>query len=622
VARAPALITLLTTCGATSASPVVAPTSTAPAPELHAVAAPPIDVCSLITSVPDAPNFPPTPAPVASASHPRSQLHEVQADIHGPLPAEVVQRIVRQNFGRFRLCYDKALGRDPSLTGRITAHVVVDPTGAVVKSEIAPGGLADDDARACMKHGFDSLSYPQSDGASTDFRYAIEFSPAPPAGPSAPAGAATEAPRDAPVRPRSPRARWLEQPWPMPAREPVAWVRRLGGPGNQEVLDAKVDAAGRVVLLGVLHGSADIGAIHLVAGAAEAAALFVAWLDPEGDPVSARAFRTTDPHVMAALAPTSDGDVVVAGTFHGELDLGGEPLRGERGPGFVVRLGPSGAVKWSRLLQGPFVTALAAGPSNTMFVTGAQEQGSAPNSAGAFVAKVGPDGAPVFSLPSRSPGTMGVGIDVDALGRAFVLGRFGAEVDFGLGPAKNEDRATGTFVLAVAPDGQPMWNRPFTTHDGNVEALTATAPGRLTVAGRAVCRQGHDSPDDEVPADGFLVPIDSGSGATTSATGLSSDQSLVLNPWVVAIDPAGNTLFATQELSYMTLGSVTPEGHRRWARVDRDALRFPWLTGRGLPFDRLGRAILAGTVQGPVDFGTGPLAGDRDTDIVLMAVAP
>jgi hypothetical protein len=56
--------------------------------------------------------------------------------------------------------------------------------------------------------------------------------------------------------------------------------------------------------------------------------------------------------------------------------------------------------------------------------------------------------------------------------------------------------------------------------------------------------------------------------------------------------------------------------------VDRDALRFPWLTGRGLPFDRLGRAILAGTVQGPVDFGTGPLAGDRDTDIVLMAVAP
>jgi hypothetical protein len=38
--------------------------------------------------------------------------------VSGRLPPEVIQRIVRQNFGRFRMCYEQGLGRNPALPAR------------------------------------------------------------------------------------------------------------------------------------------------------------------------------------------------------------------------------------------------------------------------------------------------------------------------------------------------------------------------------------------------------------------------------------------------------------------------------------------------------------------------
>ena len=39
--------------------------------------------------------------------------------VSGRLPPEVIQRIVRQNFGRFRLCYENGLRNNPNLQGRV-----------------------------------------------------------------------------------------------------------------------------------------------------------------------------------------------------------------------------------------------------------------------------------------------------------------------------------------------------------------------------------------------------------------------------------------------------------------------------------------------------------------------
>ena len=44
--------------------------------------------------------------------------------VGGHLPAEVIQRIVRQNFGRFRLCYENGLRTNPKLAGQVTEQSI------------------------------------------------------------------------------------------------------------------------------------------------------------------------------------------------------------------------------------------------------------------------------------------------------------------------------------------------------------------------------------------------------------------------------------------------------------------------------------------------------------------
>ena len=48
--------------------------------------------------------------------------------VSGRLPPEVIQRIVRQNYGRFRMCYEQGLARNPNLEGRVQkGHRLMDP---------------------------------------------------------------------------------------------------------------------------------------------------------------------------------------------------------------------------------------------------------------------------------------------------------------------------------------------------------------------------------------------------------------------------------------------------------------------------------------------------------------
>mgnify|MGYP006314362019 FL=1 len=60
--------------------------------------------------------------------------------MNGRLPPEVIQRIVRQNFGRFRLCYENGLRNNPTLSGRVSVKFVIDRSGAV--STAQDGGSA------------------------------------------------------------------------------------------------------------------------------------------------------------------------------------------------------------------------------------------------------------------------------------------------------------------------------------------------------------------------------------------------------------------------------------------------------------------------------------------------
>lgn len=96
--------------------------------------------------------------------------------IVGRLPPEVVQRIVRQNFGSYRACYEKGLAKLPTLGGVVRVHFVIGRDGSVTKAE-APDPFPDPKVVACVVRAFQKLSFPAPEGGTVSVVYPIEFSP-------------------------------------------------------------------------------------------------------------------------------------------------------------------------------------------------------------------------------------------------------------------------------------------------------------------------------------------------------------------------------------------------------------------------------------------------------------
>ena len=100
-----------------------------------------------------------------------------RTEVIGRLPPEAIRRIIRQNFGRFRLCYEKALSANPTLQGRVTARFVIGRDGAV--SSVADGGsdIGNPAVVSCVVRAFYGLSFPQPEGGIVTVTYPIVFSP-------------------------------------------------------------------------------------------------------------------------------------------------------------------------------------------------------------------------------------------------------------------------------------------------------------------------------------------------------------------------------------------------------------------------------------------------------------
>jgi pSer/pThr/pTyr-binding forkhead associated (FHA) protein len=97
--------------------------------------------------------------------------------VSGRLPPEVIQRIVRQNYGRFRQCYEQGLSRNPNLEGRVQVRFVIGRDGSV--SNVGNGGsdIPDSAVVQCVIRNYYGLSFPQPEGGIVTVVYPIMFSP-------------------------------------------------------------------------------------------------------------------------------------------------------------------------------------------------------------------------------------------------------------------------------------------------------------------------------------------------------------------------------------------------------------------------------------------------------------
>lgn len=95
---------------------------------------------------------------------------------NGRLPPEVIQRVVRANFGRYRACYQGALSANPNLQGRVVVSFVIGRSGTVSTAQ-AGGDLPNAGVMGCVASAFRSLTFPAPADGIVTVSYPLVFSP-------------------------------------------------------------------------------------------------------------------------------------------------------------------------------------------------------------------------------------------------------------------------------------------------------------------------------------------------------------------------------------------------------------------------------------------------------------
>jgi hypothetical protein len=351
-----------------------------------------------------------------------------------------------------------------------------------------------------------------------------------------------------------------------------------------------------------------------------------------------------------AVAAGRGGELVVAGFFSGRVDFGGGPLESQgAGSGFVAKLDPEGKHLWSRQFSGPglaVAAALALDAAQNVVVTGtldgaADFGGGRLKSAGltdVFVAKLDPEGKHLWSrrfgdTAEQEAGGVAVALD----GSVVLAGSFEGTVDFGGGilTSSGED---DVFVAKLDAAGKHLWSKRFgDAHAQHGRAVAVDAAGNVVLAGDAhgAIDLGADtraSPDATSP---FVARFDPG-GRLLSGRLFAAERLSVVEPHALALDRGGAAFVAGTLRGAVDLGSgpLQSTGDRGLdvfvAKLD-GAGAHAW-SGRfgdgsyeealAIAIDAGGSAVVAGKLQGSVDFGGGPLQSAGLDDVFLARFDP
>jgi outer membrane biosynthesis protein TonB len=104
-------------------------------------------------------------------------IRQGATQVNGRLPPEVIQRVVRQNIGRMRACYENVLATKPDLQGRVAVKFVIDTSGAVASASDGGSDLPEPSVIKCVQNVFASLSFPKPEGSSVTVVYPLVFEP-------------------------------------------------------------------------------------------------------------------------------------------------------------------------------------------------------------------------------------------------------------------------------------------------------------------------------------------------------------------------------------------------------------------------------------------------------------
>ena len=334
----------------------------------------------------------------------------------------------------------------------------------------------------------------------------------------------------------------------------VAWTRNiLTKAGSQMFEDILADPDGNLIVVGRFWLDADFGGGPVPASGFEDA--FVAKYGPAGELLWVRTYGDEDTQRARGVALAPNGDILVTGSFRGQIDLGGGPLASAGYDDvFLARLTSAGEHVWSQAFGGPGLdwAVRVASDSAGDVVVGVQADAGihfgdgvpGPNDS-LHLVKFDSTGALLWRRTYTAPDLFARAVAVGPADEVVFVGEFNKDVDFGGGP-QAPHAASNVFVLKLDADGQFAWLRQNEGVTGGgkpfVAGVDIDAAGAVHLAGWFWGSIGFGGPlfPGQGGYDGWIAALSpAGDHLTSSAHGNAPDD------WQFASDIATNSAGAT-----------------------------------------------------------------------------
>lgn len=273
----------------------------------------------------------------------------------------------------------------------------------------------------------------------------------------------------------------------------TVWARRFGDGGNQEARAVAVDTGGDTVIAGFFSGTVDFGGGAVTSAGSND--IFVAKLNGSGSHLWSKRFGNNSNQYGNAVALAKSGDVVVAGHYGGAVDFGGGALTAAGGTdAFLAVLGADGAHKWSKSFGNgshQYAYGVAAHPGGNIVVAGSFEGqidlgGGLLSTAGLadiFVASFGAAGNHVWSKRFGSSGQQYAYGVAAGSGNIALTGAFAGSVDFGCGVLTSAG-GNDLYVAVLDTTGACLFSHSFgDAADQTGNAVAFDAGGNVVVTG-------------------------------------------------------------------------------------------------------------------------------------------
>lgn len=355
----------------------------------------------------------------------------------------------------------------------------------------------------------------------------------------------------------------------------------LGGPDDRGPFLA-VDGAGNLLLTASFGVSIDTGAGVLQSTGQHE--ILVAKYSAAGVPLWSKRFGDPNDQISSAIGVDGSGNVVIAGSFKGTVDFGGGTLTSAgNSDAFVAKLDAAGNHLWSKRFGGPAyqeASSLAVGAAGNVVVVGSfagtTDFGGGTFDAGGttdfFAVALAADGAHLWSkdFGDDAKGDSSIRVALGPSNEVMLAGTLRGSIDFGGGPLVTSGIEFDAFAAALDASGNHLWSKRFgDASRQTVGGVTTDAAGNVTIAGS------------------LSGTADFGGGAITGAPGGSL--------FLARFDAAGNPVWSQRFGAGAGAGAVAGAGSV---------------------------LLVAGSLSGSLDLGTGVMTSQGSADIFVAKMAP